>query len=125
RRKDEFLATLAHELRHRLAPVLNALHVRRMSGRAAASDPLQGLMERQLGMLVRLIDDLLDVAPITRGKLVLQPQATTLQDVLASAIETAQTQLDQGEHPLRQVLPEEPVPLRADPMRLSQDFANL
>ena len=125
RRKDEFLATLAHELRNPLAPVLNALHVRRMSGHAVDSDPLQGLMERQLGMLVRLIDDLLDVARITRGKLVLQPQATTLQDVLASAIETAQPQLDQGAHPLRQVLPEEPVPLRADPMRLSQVFANL
>ena len=125
RRKDEFLATLAHELRNPLAPLLNAVNVRRMSNAAADDDPLQGLMERQLAMLVRLIDDLLDVARITRGKLVLRPQPTTLQEVLESAVETARPQLEQGNHPLRLQVPDAPVPLRADPMRLSQVFANL
>jgi PAS domain S-box-containing protein len=125
RRKDEFLATLAHELRNPLAPLLNALNVRRMSDPRADDDPLQGLMERQLAMLVRLIDDLLDVARITRGKLVLRPQATTLQDVLAAAVETARPQLEQGNHRLRMDVPDAPVPLHADPMRLSQVFANL
>ena len=125
RRKDEFLATLAHELRNPLAPLLNAVNVRRMSSPGAADDPLQGLMERQLAMLVRLIDDLLDVARITRGKLVLRPQPTTLQDVLSSAVETARPQLEQGGHPLTLRVPDAPVPLQADPMRLSQVFANL
>ena len=125
RRKDEFLATLAHELRNPLAPLLNAVNVRRMSNPASDADPLQGLMERQLSMLVRLIDDLLDVARITRGKLVLRSQPTTLQDVLESAVETARPQLEQGRHPLRLEVPAQPIPLDADPMRLSQVFANL
>jgi PAS domain S-box-containing protein len=125
RRKDEFLATLAHELRNPLAPLLNALNVRRMSNPAIDSDPLQGLMERQLSLLVRLIDDLLDVARITRGKLVLRPGPTTLQQVLDSAVETARPQLQQGRHELRMELPEAPVPMQADAVRLSQVFANL
>ncbi|HEY0310454.1 MAG TPA: response regulator, partial [Luteimonas sp.] len=125
RRKDEFLATLAHELRNPLAPLLNALNVRRMSNPAIDSDPLQGLMERQLSLLVRLIDDLLDVARITRGKLVLRRGPTTLQQVLDSAVETARPQLQQGRHELRMELPEAPVPMQADAVRLSQVFANL
>jgi PAS domain S-box-containing protein len=125
RRKDEFLATLAHELRNPLAPLLNALNVRRMSNPAASEDPFQGLMERQLGLLVRLIDDLLDVARITRGKLVLRTGPTTLQAVLESAVETARPQLQQGRHELLMELPSTLVPIRADGMRLSQVFANL
>jgi len=125
RRKDEFLATLAHELRNPLAPLLNALNVRRMSDPAVDSDPLQGLMERQLSLLVRLIDDLLDVARITRGKLVLRPGPTTLQQVLDSAVETARPQLSQGRHDLHIELPDAPVAMRADAVRLSQVFANL
>jgi signal transduction histidine kinase len=125
RRKDEFLATLAHELRNPLAPLLNALNVRRLSAPAAAADPLQGLMERQLALLVRLIDDLLDVARITRGKLVLRRQETTLQDVLQSAIEIAQPLIEQGHHELHLQLPPQPVPLFVDHVRLAQVFANL
>src|SRR5690606_24238942 len=78
RRKDEFLATLAHELRNPLAPLLNAVNVRRLSDASAAADPLQGLMERQLALLVRMIDDLLDVARVTQGKLELRRQKVTL-----------------------------------------------
>ena len=123
-RKDEFLATLAHELRNPLAPLLNALNVRRLSA-PDVEDPLQGLMERQLALLVRLIDDLLDIARITRGKLELRKAATTLQEVLQSAIETAMPLIEHGRHQLQVRLPPEPVPLHADSMRLSQVFANL
>jgi signal transduction histidine kinase len=123
-RKDEFLATLAHELRNPLAPLLNALNVRRLNSPDAV-EPLQGLMERQLALLVRLIDDLLDIARITRGKLELRKDTTTLQDVLQSAIETAMPLIEQGGHQLQLQLPQETVPMYADSMRLSQVFANL
>ncbi len=123
-RKDEFLATLAHELRNPLAPLLNALNVRRLSG-TDLDDPLQEMMERQLALLVRLIDDLLDVARITRGKLELRKAPTTLQEVLQSAIETAMPLIEQGSHELQVRLPDVEVPLHADSMRLSQVFANL
>ena len=125
RRKDEFLATLAHELRNPLAPLLNALNTRRLSTPGAADDPLQALMERQLAQLVRLIDDLLDVARITRGKLVLRRQETTLESVLQSAIEIAQPLIQQGRHELTLQLPQQAVPLFVDHVRLSQVFANL
>ncbi|MCA1714679.1 MAG: response regulator [Gammaproteobacteria bacterium] len=124
RRKDEFLATLAHELRNPLAPLLNALNIRRMSA-PGIEDPLQDLMERQLALLVRLIDDLLDIARITRGKLTLRKQATTLDDVLQSAVETAMPLIESGGHSLQLRLPAQPVPLYADRTRLSQVFANL
>ena len=124
RRKDEFLATLAHELRNPLAPLLNALNIRRLSA-PDADDPLQSLMERQLALLVRLIDDLLDVARITRGKLVLRRHPTTLEEVLRLAIETATPLLEYGHHPLQLRLPTQAVPLHVDGARLSQVFANL
>jgi len=125
RRKDEFLATLAHELRNPLAPLLNALNIRRLSAPDADDDPLQALMERQMALLVRLIDDLLDVARITRGKLVLRRHPTTLDEVLRSAIETANPLIEQGRHRLQLQLPPQPVPLHADAPRLSQVFSNL
>ncbi|MCY7354821.1 MAG: response regulator [Lysobacter sp.] len=124
RRKDEFLATLAHELRNPLAPLLNALNIRRLSA-PDAHDPLQDMMERQLGQLVRLIDDLLDIARITRGKLVLRKQVTTLNEVIQSAVETAAPLIERGRHHLSVHLPDQPVALHADHARLSQVFANL
>ena len=123
RRKDEFLATLAHELRNPLAPLRNALSIRRVAG--DAKDPLQELMERQLGLMVRLIDDLLDVARVSRGKLNLKPGATTLQDVLRTAIETSSPLLENGGNPLQLRMPDDPLPLYADGHRLSQAFSNL
>lgn len=123
RRKDEFLAMLAHELRNPLAPLINALNVRRLSGHG--DEPLHGLMERQLALLVRLIDDLLDVARITRGRLELHLQATTLQDVLGAALEIVEPQLTLGRHDLRMDVPELPLGLHGDPVRLSQVFVNL
>ncbi|WP_166209385.1 hybrid sensor histidine kinase/response regulator [Cognatiluteimonas telluris] len=124
-RKDEFLATLAHELRNPLAPLLNALNVRRLAAPGGTPEPLQDLMERQLALLVRLIDDLLDIARITRGKLELRQAPTTLQAVLESAVETAMPLIEQGRHELRMQLPDTRVPLHADGLRLSQVFANL
>ena len=123
-RKDEFLATLAHELRNPLAPLLNALNVSRLAA-PDANGPLQDVMERQLALLVRLIDDLLDIARITRGKLELRKGTTNLQEVLESAVETAMPLIEQGGHQLRMQVPPERVPMHADGMRLSQVFANL
>lgn len=125
RRKDEFLATLAHELRNPLAPLLNAVNVRRLSDAAAAADPLQALMERQLALLVRIIDDLLDVARITQGKLELRRMPTTVREVLDSAIETTHPLLRHGRHELRVDLPDDALVLDGDAARLSQVFANL
>ena len=124
-RKDEFLATLAHELRNPLAPLQNALNIRKLRRPEEAGDPLQATMERQLSLLVRLIDDLLDVARITRDKLTLRPRRTTLQTVLQSAAETATPMVDSGGHELVLSLPEEDVPLLVDHERLAQVFANL
>ena len=123
-RKDEFLATLAHELRNPLAPLQNALSIRRveLDGR---TDPLQDTMERQMHHLVRLIDDLLDVARVTRGKLVLRPRDTTLAEVLAAAIEIASPAIEAGRHNFTSTLPTDPLPLHADPERLAQVFANV
>jgi len=123
RRKDEFLATLAHELRNPLAPLQNALGIRRLSG--PADDGLQSLMERQLGLLVRLIDDLLDIARISQAKLTLRKHPTSLQEIVDSAIEIARPSIEQGEHELVVDLPDHPVQLVADQARLSQIFANL
>ena len=123
-RKDEFLATLAHELRNPLAPLQNALSVRRMS-MGDVADPLQDTMERQVALLIRLIDDLLDIARITQGKLTLRETDTTLQDVLAAAIEIARPLIEAGEHRFDTRVPEESIALHADHARLSQVFANL
>jgi signal transduction histidine kinase len=123
-RKDVFLATLAHELRNPLAPLQNALAIRRLEAGGDA-DPLQGTMERQLALLVRLIDDLLDIARIAQGKLTLRPDAVGLADVLDSAVEVAQPLLDAGHHRFHMVLPAQEVTLHADRVRLAQVFANL
>jgi signal transduction histidine kinase len=122
KRKDEFLATLAHELRNPLAPLRNAIAIR---GLAGDGDPLQPVMERQTALLVRLIDDLLDVARINLDKLTLKRAPTTLQDVLASALEIVGPLLAGGSHPLEQDVPAAPLPLDADHDRMSQVFANL
>ena len=124
RRKDEFLATLAHELRNPLAPLQNALGIRRLSG-AMGDEQLQGTMERQLALLVRLIDDLLDISRISQGKLALRRAPTGLRELVDAAIELARPAIDQGAHPLRVALPDGPFTLEVDHARLSQVFANL
>lgn len=123
-RKNEFLATLAHELRNPLAPLQNALSIRRLS-LAGASDPLQDTMERQLGLLVRMVDDLLDVSRVTRGKMVLRRSRTPLQAAIECAVDTVQPLLAARGQQLTLDLPRQPVQLYGDPVRLAQIFANL
>ncbi|HEY4555692.1 MAG TPA: hybrid sensor histidine kinase/response regulator, partial [Lysobacter sp.] len=132
RRKDEFLATLAHELRNPLAALGNAIQLFRLAAddqaHALGADDrmrLRETMQRQFDLLVRLIDDLLDVARITQSKLALQAEPTTLQAVLESAVETATPLLEAGQHPLELHVPDTAIPLEADRHRLSQVFSNL
>ncbi|MFO0951605.1 MAG: ATP-binding protein [Isosphaeraceae bacterium] len=126
RRKDEYLALLAHELRNPLAPLANGLQIMRlMSGDARAVAQARGMMERQLAHMVRLIDDLLDISRITRGKLELRREPTLLADVVAAAVETARPLVEAAGHELTVTLPAEPVTLDADPMRLAQVISNL
>lgn len=126
RRKDDFIALLAHELRNPLAPIRNGLQVMRL----AEGDPgmladARRMMDRQLSHMVRLIDDLLDVSRINRNKMELRRSRVALTDVLSSAVETAQPQIDEAGHELSLTLPSIPVYLDADLTRLAQVFSNL
>jgi len=126
RRKDEFLATLAHELRNPLAPIRNALQIIHLSGNnGPAVDQARRMMERQLSQMVRLIDDLLDVSRISRGKLDLRKERIELSAVIKSAVDTAQPLIDAAGHELTLSLLPEPIYLDADPVRLAQIFSNL
>jgi signal transduction histidine kinase len=126
RRKDEFLATLAHELRNPLAPLRNALAILKLPGAdAAMKSQAREMMERQLTQMVRLVDDLLDVSRITTGKLSLRKAPVALDAVLRSAIDTAMPFIDARHHVLSVSMPKEPVTLAADATRLAQVFSNL
>ncbi|MEF9929644.1 MAG: ATP-binding protein [Massilia sp.] len=126
RRKTEFLATLAHELRNPLAPIRNGLSVMRMSGdNPAAMAKVRDMMERQVGHMVRLIDDLLDIARISGGKLELKRERTGLAAILASAVETSMPLIDAGQHALTVDLPDVALPVDADATRIAQVVANL
>jgi PAS domain S-box-containing protein len=126
RRKDDFLALLAHELRNPLAPLRNGLHVMRLaSNDAERVARLRDMMERQLSHMVRLIDDLLDVARISRNKMELRRSRVLLADVVHSAVETARPTIEAAGHVLTVALPPAPVHLDADLTRLAQVFGNL
>ncbi len=126
RRKDEFLALLAHELRNPLAPIRNGLQVIRLAGGdPAAVAQARPMMERQLGHLVRLIDDLLDVSRISRNKMELRRSRVLLADVVSSAVETARPAIEEAGHELVVSLPPQPVHLDADLTRLAQVLGNL
>ncbi len=125
RRKDEFLALLAHELRNPLAPVRNGLQVIRLTPDRAIRERAQEMMERQLNHMVRLIDDLLDVSRVTLNKMELRRSRVRLAEVVNSAIETANPAILGAGHVLEVVLPPEPVELYADLTRLAQVFGNL
>ena len=126
RRKDEFLATLAHELRNPLAPIRNALHLMSQAGAGDPGlEPDRAMAERQVIHLARLIDDLMDVARISRGKIELHKGVVDLATVVRQAVETARTQIDDRRHALTVSLPEQPVRLEADPTRLEQVLWNL
>jgi PAS domain S-box-containing protein len=126
RRKDEFLATLAHELRNPLAPMRNALQVIQLAGNnSEAIGQARAMMERQMRHMVRLVDDLLDVSRITRGKMELRKQRVDLAAVLRSAVETSRPLIESAEHQLTVELPTQPVIVDGDPVRLAQIFSNL
>jgi len=126
RRKTEFLSLLAHELRNPLAPLRNGIHVLRMAG----DDPdtlgrVQGMMERQVEHLVRLVDDLLDVSRITLGKLHLRLEPTTLAAAVAHALDVCGGTVRDRGHTLEVEVAAEPVPLVADKTRVAQAVCNL
>jgi PAS domain S-box-containing protein len=126
RRKDEFLAMLAHELRNPLAPILNAVHL--IEREASASPTLRlagGIIGRQLGRLVRIVDDLLDISRITRGKIQLRKERVTLQTAVGHAAEAVRPLVESRKQPLSLALPPEALWLEADPVRLEQVFVNL
>jgi CheY-like chemotaxis protein len=126
RRKDEFLALLAHELRNPLAPLRNGLQVIRLAAHdATAVAQARGMMERQLGHMVRLIDDLLDISRISQNKMELRRSRVLLEDVVAAAVETARPLIEAAQHDLTISLPADPIPLDADLTRLAQVFGNL
>ncbi|HVE89328.1 MAG TPA: ATP-binding protein [Burkholderiaceae bacterium] len=124
-RKDEFLATLAHELRNPLAPIRNGLQIMRMTSDADAIARAQLMMERQLQQMVRLVDDLLDVSRITTGKLVLRTERVSLREVMVTAIDAVRPLVDAKRHTLSVDLPANSVELDADPTRLSQILSNI
>jgi PAS domain S-box-containing protein len=126
RRKNEFLATLAHELRNPLAPLRNALELlHRAEGDPAVREQARGMMGRQLDQMVRLIDELLDVTRISQGKVRLRTERVGLKEVVKSALESVQPLVQAQEHELTVELPAGDVYLDADPTRLAQVISNL
>lgn len=127
RRKDEFLAMLAHELRNPLAPIRNAVAILKQLDVGSDEHALHAreTIDRQLNHMVRLIDDLLDISRINQGKFELRKQRVELGAVLSQAVETCQPVVESSGHRLTVKLPEVPVYAEADPVRLCQAFTNL
>ncbi len=124
--KTEFLAILAHELRNPLAPIRNGLEVLSLTADdPAAFSKVREMMQRQVNQMVHLIDDLLDIARISTGKLELKKARVTLGKIIAHAVETSMPNINANQHSLTLDVPEEPIFLHADQMRLSQVLANL
>jgi signal transduction histidine kinase len=125
-RKNEFLATLAHELRNPLAPIRNGLQIMRLAkGETEAVEQARAMMERQLGQMVRLVDDLLDLSRISRGKIELRKEQVELAKVIQQAVETSRPAIEQANHELTITLPPDPIHVDADVTRLAQVFSNL
>lgn len=126
RLKDEFLATLAHELRNPLAPIRNSLQILKMPQLDLATiDHSREVMERQVQQLVRLVDDLLDVSRVMRGKIDLSKEPVELASIVARAVEMVEPLMQDQRHILSINLPDESLLLNADPVRLSQAVGNL
>jgi PAS domain S-box-containing protein len=124
RRKDEFLAMLSHELRNPLSAIHNAAQLLNLNDQAALVEA-RGIIQRQVGLVIRMVDDLLDMSRITTGKVQLRLEQVTLQKVLEQAIETARPLIDSRFQQLNVVIPPESIWLQADHARLAQVFANL
>jgi PAS domain S-box-containing protein len=126
RRKDEFLATLAHELRNPMAPIRNSLEImKRASGDLGLVEQARGTMDRQVAQMERLIEDLLDISRITRNRLELRNQTVDLASVVQHAVEGCRPLAEAAGHQVTVNLPPEPVLLHGDPVRLAQVFGNL
>ena len=125
-RKDEFLATLAHELRNPLAPIRNGLQLMKLARNdGEAVERARAMMERQVGHMVRLIDDLLDLSRISQGKLELRKERVELSAVVRNAVETSQPLIEQMGHDLSLALPPVPIYVDGDMVRLAQVVSNL
>jgi PAS domain S-box-containing protein len=126
RRKDEFLAMLAHELRNPLAPIRNAVQILRIQG---STDPnllwARDIIDRNVSQMVRLVDDLLDVSRITRGKIRLQMEPLDMAAVVEQAVEISRPLIDARRHRLSVSMPDEPIQVLGDGARLAQVAANL
>jgi PAS domain S-box-containing protein len=125
RRKDEFLATLAHELRNPLAPIRNSVQIMRLSRERAVQEKAQSVIERQLEHMVHLIDDLLDVSRISQGKILLRRQLVDIAAVVQSALDTTQPLIDSSRHELVVRLPSQAALIDADMTRMTQVLSNL
>ncbi|WP_427912334.1 ATP-binding protein [Ramlibacter sp. MMS24-I3-19] len=125
RRKDEFLATLAHELRNPLAPIKYAVSMLRLAPEPQAQARAQGVIDRQVSQMARLIDDLLDLSRINQGLIQLQREPVRLRTLLERAVETARPAIETARHELVVQLPDEDLMLLADPARIIQVIGNL
>ncbi|HEX8566638.1 MAG TPA: PAS domain S-box protein [Pyrinomonadaceae bacterium] len=125
RRKDEFLATLAHELRNPLAPIRTALEIMRRGNDKEKGQHAREIIERQTNQLVHLVDDLLDISRITQDKIKLRRERVDIADSISAAVETVQPFIENLRHRLDVRLPDAPVFVEADPTRLSQIILNL
>jgi PAS domain S-box-containing protein len=125
RRKDEFLATLSHELRNPLAPIRTGLHLLRTSLDPADAVEIREMLDRQCSHMVRLVDDLLNVSRISSDKLLLRTERVQLQNVVEAAVEASRPIIEESGHVLELDLAEQPIWLAADPTRLSQIITNL
>jgi CheY-like chemotaxis protein/two-component sensor histidine kinase len=124
RRKDEFLATLAHELRNPLAPISNAVQLMRRAD-GDARERLTGIVERQVRQIVRLVDDLMEIARISQGKIELDRRALALADIVRDAVEASRPQVERAGHRLDVTLPDTPLVVHGDAVRLTQVLTNL
>jgi signal transduction histidine kinase len=125
RRKDEFLATLAHELRNPLAPIRNALHLLRFASDKISTERVHAMLDRQVKHMVRLLDELLEVSRISRGVIELRLRRIDLGAVLADALEASRPAIELGGHALEVALPGAPAWVEGDAMRLAQVLSNL
>jgi two-component system, sensor histidine kinase len=126
RRKDEFLATLAHELRNPLAPIRHATRILESSAATEAQKQwAREVIARQVQHMALLLDDLLEISRITRGRLELKKEYVSLDKLVASAVETARPLIDAKQHTLEVRLPDEPIGLYVDPLRMSQALSNI